>query len=273
MFISTMTYEEIYQAISMEMPDIFAHFHKIEKPKVDRALKKATQFPKRISIDWTHPKSRNTYTYYIQSNRPSQWNNPFMRVCCEYEGKYGKELLIVVPNLYKKELQLQVFRSHFYKQYGERFLNGEKDYHRIVALYLLRNTNAASLGKECVSLNEQQEEEPCYTKESMLTIDGLGLGLRSNDGNIVVYRTFVCFDQLFDKQFEKIWSIYLYFVAKLAIDDSPKHAVVINGIYEEGATKMRQLADDKNIAGMEKWNHIYEVYEQTYQKLVRYIAI
>ena len=37
MFLSTMTYEEIYQAISKEMHDVFDHYQKVVKPKVDRA--------------------------------------------------------------------------------------------------------------------------------------------------------------------------------------------------------------------------------------------
>lgn len=267
-----MTYEEIYQAISSEMTDVFAHFHNVERPKVDRTLKKATLFPKRISISWTHPKSRNTYTYYIQSNRPSQWNNPFMKVCCEYEGKEGKELLIVVPNPPQTGFLLQVFRSHFYERYGERFMNGETDYRRIVAQYMIRNTKAAAMGSECVSIKEQQEDVPGYTKDAMLTLDGLGLGWRSKDGNIVVYRTFVCFDQLFDQQYHKVWPIYLYFVAKLAIDDSPKFAVVINSIYEDGAAKIHQLADDNSLTETDKCQRIFEEYEQTYQNLVKYIA-
>ena len=148
-----MTYEEVYQSISKEMHDVFAHYQSVVKTKVDRTLKTATNFPKRITIDWKHPKSLNTYTYYIQSNRRSQWDNPFMSVFCEYEGKSGKELLIAIPNPYKKELLLHVFRSHFYERYGERFLQGEKDYRRAVAKYFMRNTNAASMGKELVSLN------------------------------------------------------------------------------------------------------------------------
>lgn len=271
MIISTMTYEQIYQAISNEMPDVFGHFHNVERPKVERVLKKATLFPKRISIEWTHPKSRNTYTYYIQSNRRSQWDNPFMRVCCEYEGKNGKELLIVVPKPSQRGILMQVFRSHFYERYGERFLNGENDYRKIIAQYLIRNTQAASMGKECVSIKEQQEDEPGYTKDAMLTIDGLGLGLRSNYGNVVIYRTFVCFDQLFDQQYEKVWPNYLYFVAKLAIDDSPKFAEQINSIYEKGAAKIHQLADDNSLTEKDKCQLVFKEYEETYQKLVRYI--
>ena len=194
-----------------------------------------------------------------------------MRVCCEYEGKDEKELLIVIPNTYKKELLLHVFRSHFYKRYGERFLKGEADYQQSVATYLLRNTNAASLGSECTSIKEQLEDVPGFKKDSMLTLDGLGLGWRNNEGNIVIYRTFICFDQLFEKQYQKVWPIYLYFIAKLAIDDSPKNRAQINGIYEEGAAKIHELAGDKGLTEIDKSQLIFKEYEQTYQKLVRYI--
>lgn len=271
MFLSTMTYEEIYQAISDEMPDVFAHYHKVEKPKIDRALKKATHFPRRITIDWKHPKSRNTYTYYIQSNRPAQWSNPFMSVFCSRDVRKGKELFVIVPNLYKKELFLNIFTQHFYEQYAARFLKEDKDYYRIVATYLMRNTKAASMGKELVSINEQQTEVSGFKKESMLTIDGLGLGIRSNNGTIVIYRTFVSFDLLFDNQYQKIWPIYLYFVCSLAIETSPKEGVLINSIYEEGAAKMHQLSENENLSDKEKVKLIYQEYEQTYMKLVKYI--
>lgn len=272
MFISTMKYEEIYQTISKEMSDVFAHYQKVEKSKVDRALKKATLFPKRITIDWKHPQTHNIYTYYIQSNRRGQWNNPYMSVFCEYDGKKGKELLVVVPHQYKKELFLNIFTQHFYEQYAARFLKEDNNYYSAVATYLMRNTKAASMGKELVSLNEQQTEVSGYTKESMLTIDGLGLGLRSNNGNIVVYRTFVSFDLLFDNQYQKIWPIYLYFVCNLAIEASPKEGVLINSIYEEGAAKMHQLSENINLSDAEKCKLIYQEYKQTYLMLVKYIA-
>ena len=265
-----MTYEEIYRAIEKDMPDVFAHYHKVIKSKVDRRLKTAIRFPQRISINWTHPKSRNTCSYFIQSNRRSQWDNPFMSVCYEHEVKKGRELLIVVPTTYKKGLLLNVFTSHFYEQYGKRFLNGKTDIRSIVAQYLIRNTAAAALGPECVSLKEQQEAVPGFTKESMLTLDGIGLGLRSFDGNIVVYRTFVSFDQLFEKQYEKVWPNYLYFVCLLVQADSPRHIAHINEIYETWASKMHQLADDTTMSEDDKRTLIYDEFKETYQKLIQH---
>ena len=44
MFTSTMTYEEIYQIINKEIIDVHAHYQKVIKPKVERALKKAYTF-------------------------------------------------------------------------------------------------------------------------------------------------------------------------------------------------------------------------------------
>lgn len=198
--------------------------------------------------------------------------HPIVRVCCEFEGKGGKDLLIIVPNPPKRELLLHVFRSHFYKRYGERYLNGEKDYRKVVTQYLIRNTRERSLGPECVSIREQQEDELGYTKESMLTMDGLGLGLRSNDKNIIVHRTFVCFDQLFKEQFEKVWPNYLNFVCGLAIDDFPNYAAQIMDIYNKGITKMQQIASDYTISDEDKCHNTYDVYKETCQKLKQYIV-
>ena len=271
MFTSTMTYEEIYQAISDEMHDVYDHYEKVVKPKMDRFLKTRNRFPARMSIEWQHPNTHNTYHYYVQSNRKAQWKNPFMSILCEYERNYGKELLIVIPNLQKKELLLHVFTSHFYKRYGERFMNGETDYYRIVSQYLIRNTKSASMGKECVSLREQQEEVPGYDKEAMLTLDGLGLGLRSKNRNIIIYKTFISFDKLHDSQFHKVWPIFLYFVCGLAIESSPKNKLIINDIYEAGAREIHQLGDDNSITKEEKCKLVDKVYGQTYIELAKYI--
>lgn len=270
MFVHSMTYEEIYRAISDEMHDAYAHYEKV-KPKVDRALKKAARFPFCLYFSWEHPRSHNVYNYYVQSNRPAQWNNPFMSIFCEYEGEYGKEVLIPMPIPGRKDLLLQVFTSHFYKRYGERFLKDETDYRQIVMQYARRNFEAKSLGKECVSINEQQEETPGYNKESMLTMDGLCLGLRSDDQNITIFKTFVSFDQLFQSQYEKVWPMYLPYVCTLAMKSSPKNASTINTIYENGAIAIHQIASKSDLSEDEKRHLIYKEYEQTYQALTQYI--
>ena len=106
----------------------------------------------------------------------------------------------------------------------------------------------------------------------MLTIDGLGLGWRSKSGNIIIYRTFVSFDMMFASQYEKVWPVYLYFVCKLAMESSPKDKVILNNVYEDGVKEMHQIAEDANLDENEKRNLIFKEYEQTYNKLVRYIA-
>ena len=270
MLISSMTYEEIYRAISIEMHDVFGYYEQ-QKPKVDRALKKATHFPFRLSFKWEHPKSHNMYYCYVQSNRPAQWHNPFMSIYCEYEGKFGKEIFIPMPIPGRKDLLLQVFTAHFYSRYGERFLKNENDYSRIVMLYMARNFEGKSMGKDCVSTNEQQTETPGFTKESILTIDGLSLGLKSYDNNIIIYKTFVSFDQLFQAQYEKVWQTYLPYVCELAIKSSPRHQITIRQIYESGIIKINQLflQNDKKVE--ERNRLIFEEYEHTYNELVQYI--
>lgn len=266
-----MTYEDIYQAISREMYDVFDHYEKVVKPKVDRFLKTSELFPARKSIEWKHPKTLNTYYYFVQSNRRSQWDNPFLGVLCEYEGKHGKELLIFVPSPVKNEMILHVFTSHFYERYSERFLNGTTDYYLVVSQYLMRNIMATSLGKECVSIKEQQEEIPGYKKESMLTLDGLGLGLRSNDKRIVIYKTFISFDRLFDAQFKKVWPIYLYAICSMAIESDPRAKVTINSIYENAVKEIRRLAEDPNLSQEEKCKRIDEEYGKAYHMFVKHI--
>ena len=170
----------------------------------------------------------------------------------------------------RRDLLLQVFKSHFYKRYGERFLEGA-DYRQIVMQYARRNLEAKSLGKECVSINEQKEETPGYDKESMLTMDGLCLGLKSYDQNIIIFKTFVSFDMLYQPQYEKVWPMYLPYVCTLAMKASPKNSMTINSIYEKGAVAIRQIATKSDLPEDEKSHLIYKEYEQTYHALTQYI--
>ena len=273
MFTSTMTYEEIYKKINEEIIEVQNHYQKVLEPKVNRELKKASKFPKRITHEWRHPKSQNLYIHYIQSNYRSQWDNPFRTVLCEYEGKDGKELLCIHPNPDRNGFVLNIFRSHFFKRYRERVLKEDVDYYQTIAIYIMRNSKVMYLGKDYVSYKEQQIELPGFSQESMLSFDGLGLGLKNHTGNIVIYKTFVGIDQLHDDQLIKVWLEHLTFFFAIAIDHSPKYKKAIDNLLIELAENIHRIliTDDLSISKEEKYNLIFQEYDKIYTKLEPYI--
>lgn len=273
MFTSTMTYEEIYQIIYKEVLDVYDHYQKVVEPKAKRELKKAIKFPKRITFNWKHPKTLNTYTYYIQSNRRSQWDNPFLTVFSEYEGKNGKELLCIAPHPNKTEFLLNVYSSHFFKRYRERVLKEDTDYYQTIAIYLMRNSRTEFLGKDYVSNKEQLIELPGFSQEAMLTVDGLGLGWKNDTGTIVIYKTFLGIDQLHDDQLKKVWIEHLSFFLSLAKESSPRYKHSINNLLIELTENIRILTDDSLLSKEEKNDCIFHEYEKTYQKLNSYLLI
>lgn len=273
MFTSTMTYEEIYQIINKEIFDVHDHYQKVVEPKAKRELKKAIKFPKRITFNWKHPKTLNTYTYYIQSNRRSQWDNPFLTVFSENEGKNGKELLCIAPHPNKTEFLLNVYSSHFFKRYRERVLKEDTDYYQTIAIYLMRNSRTEFLGNDYVSNKEQLTELPGFSHESMLTVDGLGLGLRNNNQNIIIYKTFVGIDQLYDDQLIKVWCEHLPFFFALARERSQKYKFIIDNLLKELTENILQIFTDSHTSKEEKYKLIFQEYENVYIKLNPYLMI
>ena len=268
-----MTYEEIYQIIYNEVFDVYDHYQKVVEPKTRRSLKKATIFPKRISFEWRHPISCNTYTYYIQSNRPSQWDNPFMTVFCEYEGKNGKELLCISPHPNRMKFLLNVYSLHFFTRYKERVLKEDFDYYQTIAIYIMRNSRVEFLGKDYVSNKEQLIELPGFSHEAMLTVDGLGLGLKNNTGTIVIYKTFVGIDQLYDDQLIKVWCEHLPFFFALARERSQKYKFIIDNLLKELTENILRIFTDSHTSEEEKYKLIFQEYKNVYIKLNPYLMI
>ena len=277
MILNTMTYEQIHREIANDFRDVLDYYKRSLATKVSKLACKSPFYPFRRFEFYTHPKSRNNYTYFCIVNKHSLWKNPEVVVFCEYEGKFGKEIITVaVGNDHmtgRQILYTSVFQAHFFKRYYERFIKDERSEYDKIAIFLARNAGALPLGKEAVSVNEP--EEPGYNNVALLNIDGLCLGKRSIENHgIIIYKTFVPLNELYQAQYEKVLPQYMQMVFHRACTDNPHCVKTLEAIAADGVAKCNDIIHgDNTLTAEEKIRGYFQAYQDMCQELGKYIII
>ena len=277
MLLSTMTYEQIYREIKNDFRDVRDNYKRAVETRVSKLACKSPFYPFRRFESYTHPISKNNYTYFCIVNKHSQWKTPDVVVYCEYEGKFGKEIITIAVGkdhlTGRKILYTSIFQAHFFKRYYERFIKDERGEYDKIAIFLARNAGALPLGKEAVSANEK--EDPGYTNVALLNLDGLCLGKRSIENHgIIIYKTFVPLNELYSVQYEKVLPQYMQMVFTRACLDNPQCGKTLEKIAADGVAKCNELIQGGNsLNDAEKLKEYFQRYQDMCQALGKYIII
>ena len=279
MLLCTMTYEQIYHEIKRDFREVMAYYDDALKEKVFKEAKRSLRYPFRKLDTYTHPKSQNKYSYLSIVKKRSHWNNPEVTVFCEYEGKKGKEIITIAP---KKDILTQqynlcmcVFNAHFFKRYYERFLKEEMLEREKIAIFLIRNSGALELGSDLVSIKELEKDDVGLLNTSLLNLDGLCLGKKSNENrNIIIYKTFVSLSELYQKQYERVMREYIRMIAMQGCMDNPHLSKSINQLYMSAAQQLHDILLGKNeMTNEERIQKYLEEYNKACENLSKYIIL
>lgn len=279
MLISTMTYEDVYREISHDFRDVRNYYDNVLRPKLSKCACKSSIYPWRNIEGYIHPQSKNKYVYFSIVKKHSLWEHPEVTVFCDYEGKYGKEIITIAiwkdRKTFQPSLVISVFQAHFIKRYFERFIKDDKAEVDKIIIFLARNAFSLPLGAEGVSAKELLKDEPGYINTAMLNLDGLCLGKISNENrNIYIYKTFLPFDELHQKQYEKVFPEYIRMLATHACADYPQCAKTINDIYLAAAQKLHEIAQGNNqMTDAERYQVFMKEYSSACRALSKYIII
>jgi len=279
MILSTMTYEEIYREISHDFRDVLDYYKQTLKPKVCKSAQKSRIYPWRKFDFYTHPKSRNKYVYFSIVKKHSLWESPEVVNFCEYEGKYGKEIITVAVwkdrMTFRPTIIISVFQAHFFKRYFERFIKNDQAEYDKIAIFLARNAYSLPLSSEAVSANELLKDEPGYLNAALLNLDGLCFGKVSKDNrNIIIYKTFLPFDELHSIQNEKVLPEYIRMLATQGCADYPQCSETINTLYMDSARKLRDiLLGDNGMTNEERIRAYLQEYSKACHALYKYIIV
>lgn len=279
MLLSTMTYEQIYHEIKREFREVRAYYDVQIKAIVSKSALKAKRYPLITQHSYTHPQSKNKYSYLSIVKKRSLRDNPEVTVYCEYEGKKGKEIITIAP---KKDILTQqynlcmcVFNAHFFKRYYERFLKEEMLERERIAIFLIRNSGALELGSDLVSIKELEKDDVGLLNTSLLNLDGLCLGKKSNENrNIIIYKTFVSLSELYQKQYERVLREYIRMIAMQGCMDNPHLSKSINQLYMSAAQQLHDILLGKNeMTNEERIQKYLEEYNNACEALSKYIII
>lgn len=279
MILSTMTYEQIYREISHDFRDVLNYYEHTIKPKVCKSAQKSKLYPWRKFDFYIHPKSRNNYVYFSIVKKHSLWETPECTVFCDYEGKYGKEIITMAiwkdRITFRDTIIINIFQVHFFKRYFERFIKDERAENDKIMIFLARNSYAIQISSDAVSQNERLKDEPGYIDTALLNLDGLCLGKVSKENrNIIIYKTFIPFDELYAIQNEKVLPEYIRMLADMGCSDYPQCKETIFTMYNESAKKQRDiLLGDNPMNREERFQAYLKEYTTTCRKLRKYIII
>lgn len=274
-----MTYEQIYHEIKRDFREVKAYYDVQIKAIVSKSALKAKRYPLITQHSYTHPQSKNKYSYLSIVKKRSLRDNPGVTVFCEYEGKKGKEIITIAP---KKDILTQqynlcmcVFNAHFFKRYYERFLKEEMLEREKIAIFLIRNSGALELGSDLVSIKELEKDDVGLLNTSLLNLDGLCLGKKSNENrNIIIYKTFVSLSELYQKQYERVMREYIRMIAMQGCTDNPHLSNAINQLYMCAAQQLRDILLGKNeMTNEERIQKYLEEYNKACEALSKYIIL
>ena len=274
-----MTYEQIYREISHDFRDVLNYYEHTIKPKVCKSAQKSKLYPWRKFDFYIHPKSRNNYVYFSIVKKHSLWETPECTVFCDYEGKYGKEIITMAiwkdRITFRDTIIINIFQAHFFKRYFERFIKDERAENDKIMIFLARNSYAIQISSDAVSQNERLKDEPGYIDTALLNLDGLCIGKVSKENrNIIIYKTFIPFDELYAIQNEKVLPEYIRMLADMGCCDYPQCKETIFTMYNESAKKQRDiLLGDNPMNREERFQTYLKEYTTTCRKLRKYIII
>ena len=276
MLLSTMTYEEIYQGIIDDSYDLFIAITK-KLSDFQKLAKRARHYPYGRVYSWKHPKSQNNYIYFFEVKRHSDWDKtPRLLTITEIEEKEGKKTIEIARDP-DGTIRLSIFINHFFQRYYERYLSKYTEFtpklaHDLLFAFLIRTSTTMPLGSQLASLKEKEKKDPDFEDEAILTPEGLLQCKRyKKNPNIVLFKTYLSIQDLFEKQYEEVTMNLIHVVYLRACEDSPRYQKGIDKIYLDGIADINKLWNDPTIPFNEKQEKRMARYGEVLDELYKYI--
>ena len=92
--------------------------------------------------------------------------------------------------------------------------------------------------------------------------------------NIIIYKSFVPFEMMYQIQFEKVVPQYIQMLAAQACEDYPKCTETIGNLYNDSIGKFREiLLGDNSLTKEERIRAYMQEYQKTCTELFKYIIL
>lgn len=180
-----MTDNEIYRELDIEFDRVLNYIDNIEH-RYRRTILKSKTFPMSFEPKvYISPKKNRFYILFEAKNKKSR-KNLYKTVICVYDNGRGLNVAMYCGNPLE---HITIYSSHFFSRYRSRFLKNKDLSTMDVILHFFRN-NPNSFGE--VTDDDGKMVLTCN--------DGVMFCKIGNNGKVIVCKTFVSFDMLYDTQ-------------------------------------------------------------------------
>jgi len=185
MITETMTDIEIYQEVMAEYSDIVSYMDKII-PRYRRPIIKSSKFPLYFEpVEYLSRRGNKYLIFFHAKTKKDYGGRIIFAVICIYNTSEGLNVMLYNEPSVRK---IMIYSPHLFSRYRTRFLKDEslstldviKRFFRMNATTVFDFTKGDEFAGTC---NE-----------------GVVFGKLINEGKVIIYKTYVSFDMLFDNQ-------------------------------------------------------------------------
>ena len=180
-----MTDIEIYQEGRSEYETIIGYINRIA-PKYRRPIIKSSKFPMYFNpVEYKSPKG-NKYILFFEARTKKDYDGRLLfTIICVYNKNEGLNVM-----MYNKPPQsnIMIYSPHLFSRYRTRFIKDDS-LSSIDVIKRFFQINPTSRGMQI-----KDDEIACTCNEGVL------FGKLIEAGKIIIFKTFVSFDMLFDSQ-------------------------------------------------------------------------
>ena len=242
MILPTMTLDEIYDAI-------FADWHFCQQKlalsvkQFGRGALKANRFPYCKKFIHRNYKSNIEYTMFLVCHKRGQWNNPLCTIYTTYVHDDGTTAVSVSMG---KDLCIQLYTSHFWSRFRERYLEKSTLSTQDTIDFFFRNAGTYLPTQNGV-IREDEKYFAGDNIEYYVNVTSLGVCYcerEKDNAKYEVFNTFLPFGMLRQQQNRDIATETLFVYFRDYMVHHPKEALMID----------KMLDDFCELADNEKWS-------------------
>lgn len=184
-----MTEAELLEEIKKDLPNVI-NISNNKDVKVRRIIQKSVLFPTYIHSYVTSPRKNKWIILWEARSKKNVGDDSLISFVCYQETPHGR--YAYMPTWAGKKLILIVYPPHFFSRFAERMNLDLSGVDLIKRYFEKNNSYAFELGG---ADNGRQE---IYGS----SLDGVALGLRSIEYNIILFKTFITYDMSKGSQIE-----------------------------------------------------------------------
>lgn len=184
-----MTEAELLEEIKKDLPDVI-NISNNKDVKVRRIIQKSVLFPIYIHSYVTSPRKNKWIILWEARSKKNVGDDSLISFVCYQETPHGR--YAYMPTWADKKLILIVYPPHFFSRFAERMNLSLTGVDLIKRYFEKNNSYAFELS---IADNARQE---IYGS----SLDGVALGLRSIEHNIILFKTFITYDMSKGSQIE-----------------------------------------------------------------------